>query len=57
MPQIDLNAIMKLKRDAMKRCQERILEEAAKPPDQKKKAEEIPECYGITQVLKKRHGL
>jgi len=41
----------------MKRCEDRILEAASQPPGERKKIEEIPECYGVTQVLKKRHGL
>jgi hypothetical protein len=57
MAQIDFNAIMKLKMVAMKRCEERIEEAASRPPCSKKKFEDNPECYGVTRVLKKRHGL
>ena len=57
MPPIDFNTIMQLKKAAMKRCEDRILEAASQPPGERKKIEEIPECYGVTQVLKKRHGL
>lgn len=57
MPSIDLNVIMKLKKTAMKRCEERILEAASLPPDEKKKKEECQETYGVTRILKKRHGL
>jgi hypothetical protein len=57
MASTDLNTIIKLKKIAMKRCEARILEAASQPPDEKKKADEIPECYGVTHALKKRHGL
>jgi len=57
MPSIDFNTIIKLKKTAMKRCEERILEAASQPPGERKKIEEIPECYGVSQILKKRHGL
>ncbi|MFH0967306.1 MAG: hypothetical protein V1862_06445 [Methanobacteriota archaeon] len=57
MPSFDLNEIMKLKKIAMKRCEERILESASQNPDGRTNIEENPECYGISQILKKRHGL
>jgi hypothetical protein len=57
MAPVDLNAIMALKKAAIKRCEERILEAASRPEHEHKRIEEIPECYGVTQVLKKRHGL
>ena len=57
MTSIDLNAIMKLKKTAMKRCEERIADAASHPCDQKKKCEEYQETYGVTRILKKRHGL
>jgi hypothetical protein len=57
MSAIDLNAIMKLKQTAMKRCEERIMEAASLPPDQKMKRGTSQETYGVTGILKKRHGL
>ncbi len=57
MTPVDLDAIMKLKKTAMKRCEERIIEAASIPPDQRKPREECLENYGVTRVLKKRHGL
>ena len=57
MTPVDLDAIMRLKKTAMKRCEERIIEAASIPPDQRKPREECPDNYGVTRVLKKRHGL
>lgn len=57
MAPVDLNAIIALKKAAMKRCEERIQEAASRPAGEKIKGKDIPECYGVTQVLKKRHGL
>jgi hypothetical protein len=57
MPGIDLDAIMRLKKTAMKRCEERIIEAASLPPDQKRTEKECTESYGVTRLLKKRHGL
>lgn len=54
---VDLNAIMALKKAAMRRCEERIEEAASRPPCDRKKMEEYSDCHGVTQVLKRRHGL
>ena len=57
MTSIDMDVIMKLKKTAMKRCEERILEAASLPPEEKNKKNDYQETYGVTRVLKKRHGL
>ena len=57
MTSIDMDVIMKLKKTAMKRCEERILEAASLPPDEKNRRIDCQETYGVTRILKKRHGL
>ena len=57
MTSIDMDVIMKLKKTAMKRCEERILEAASLPPDEKNRRSDCQETYGVTRILKKRHGL
>jgi hypothetical protein len=57
MSPVDFTAIMKLKKTAMKRCEERILEAASRSTDHQKKNEDSPDQYGVTQSVKKKHGL
>lgn len=55
MTSVDLKKIMELKQIAMKRCEERILDAAERPPCQKKM--DMMENYGVTMSLKRKHGL
>ncbi|MFA5760217.1 MAG: hypothetical protein WC877_00380 [Dehalococcoidales bacterium] len=51
---IDLDTIFKLKKQAMKNCEDRIHEAASHHPPVSDKSDE---SYGMTSVLRKRHGL
>jgi len=51
----DIKKILELKQVAMKRCEDRILEAARRPPCTKKL--EDSENYGMTRRTKSKYGL
>jgi len=51
----DMKKILELKQIAMKRCEDRILEAASRPPCKKKL--EDAESYGMTRRMKSKYGL
>ena len=51
----DMKKILELKQQAMRRCEDRIKEAAAKPPCMKKFTEQSD--YGVTRSMKSKYGL
>lgn len=53
----DFQILDRMKAIALQRCQERIVEASKEPAGQKKKVPAAPPHYGVTTLLKGRHGL
>ncbi|MDD3574057.1 hypothetical protein [Methanospirillum sp.] len=51
----DMKKILELKQIAMKRCEERILEAARRPPCKKRREDD--DSYGMTRRMKSKYGL
>lgn len=52
-----VDLVEKLKRGAIGRCRERIIEAREKPSEKNYIAENCRKDYGLASTLKKRHGL
>jgi hypothetical protein len=52
-----VDLVEKLKRGAIGRCRERIIEAREKPTEKKYIAENCRKDYSLASTLKKRHGL